>query len=56
MLIQYLFLGSIKNFKIATNSDNITHVISLNIIHPIISFNLNNIAIATWILSYVLTF
>jgi len=55
MLIQYLYLGSIKNFKIATNSDNITHVISLNIIYLIIGFNRNNIAIATWIVSFVLT-
>jgi len=44
MLIQYLYLGSMKYFKIATNSDNITHVIGLNIIYPIIGFNRNNTA------------
>lgn len=57
MLIQYLYLGSIKYFKIATNSNNITqYVISLNIIYPIIGFNGNNIAVATRIVSFVLTY
>lgn len=43
MLIQYLFLGSLQYFKIATNCDNIPHIVSLNMSYPIISFNCSNI-------------